>query len=47
MEGLVNLIRVEKRLGQRRAEKQPGPNSIGNSQPVQLQPWLPFLGSSE
>ncbi len=42
IEELVNLIRVENRLGQRRAEKQPSPNSTGNRQPIELQPWLPF-----
>jgi DNA repair photolyase len=47
MEELVNSIRVENKLGQRRAEKQPSPSSVGNSQPIELQPWLPFFGSSE
>jgi hypothetical protein len=42
IEELVNLIRVENKLGRRRAEKQPSPNSIGNSQSIELQPWLPF-----
>jgi hypothetical protein len=46
MEELINLIRAENKQG-RRAEKPSNPNSIGNAEPMGLQPWLPFLGSSE
>jgi DNA repair photolyase len=43
MEELVNLIRIENKLGQRRAQKQPSFNSMGQVEPIELQPWLPLL----
>ncbi len=42
IEKLVNLIRAENKLGQRRPDDRPDSDSIGNSEPVELQPWLPF-----
>ena len=47
MEKLLNLIRIENKLAQHRAEKQSNPNSIGSSQSLELQPWLPYLDASE
>lgn len=42
IEKLVNLIRAENKLGNRRAEDQAGPMSSAKNEPIQLQPWLPF-----
>lgn len=47
MEKLLNLIRIENKLAQHRAEKQSNPKPIGSSQSLELHPWLPYLDASE
>jgi DNA repair photolyase len=42
IEKLVNLIRTENKLGNRRAEDQLSPIFGEKNEPIQLQPWLPF-----
>jgi DNA repair photolyase len=42
VEKLVNLIRIENKLGNRRADVHLSPNTTTKNEPLDLQPWLPF-----
>jgi DNA repair photolyase len=44
IEKLVNLIRSENNLGQRRPEDRPTSDPEVHGEPIELQPWLPFPG---
>lgn len=42
VEKLVNLIRTENKLGNRRADVHLSPDTTTKNEPLDLQPWLPF-----